>query len=346
MLRTRIATLFLFLVILATLFLAFLGLKYHNKRFGEQPGNMQTENTLLSSALVDFMREFERALLLTKPRSNPIHLPRTVTFEEQNANAETAVRPDIVNMDEVDVKDLMLSHSLMVDSLKRLAPQLHYERGSKGIVIPAGGNYLGMAILSIRMLRRSNTTLPIQVFLDNWAEYDTPSCEHILPSLNARCLVLADMLALAPLLDPITKYQFKAFAILLSSFENIIFLDADAFPTRNPEFLLDTEPFLSSGLVTWPDFWMPTSSHYFYKIAGLEVPPLALRRCSESGIILYSKRLHADTLLLSAYYNYYGRPITIPSYPKEPPAKAIRKPSSTRLSRCRSRFTTFARQLE
>jgi alpha 1,2-mannosyltransferase len=304
--RSRIAVPFILLVILAILISTFLGSKYRSKSYGEQRGNTSADIPLRSSALIDFMRGFEKALLLAKPGSNPIRLPRTVTLEEQQASAETAVRPDIVHLDEVDIEDLMLSHAAMVDSLKRLSPQLHYERGSKGIVIPAGGNYLPIAILSIRMLRRSNTTLPVQVFLDKWAEYDARSCEHILPSLNARCLVLADVLAAAPLLDALTKYQLKAFAILLSSFENVIFFDADAFPTRNPEFLLDTEPFRSSGLVTWPDFWLPTSSRYFYKIARLEVPPLALRRCSESGIMLYSKRRHADTLLLSAYYNYYG----------------------------------------
>jgi alpha 1,2-mannosyltransferase len=156
------------------------------------------------------------------------------------------------------------------------------------------------------MLRRTGSQLPVEVFLDNWGEYDMMTCERTLPSLNAKCRVLTDIWSTAPSLTTLIKYQYKAFALLFSTFEEVLFLDADAFPAHNPDELFDVEPYRSNGLVTWPDFWASTVSPYFYDIADVPVPPWNARRSSESGIILWSKRLHPDTLLLATYYNYYG----------------------------------------
>ena len=261
---------------------------------------------LQSPQLITFWTEFEKRLLEAKPDGAPVRPWRAVSFGEEQADPNTAVRLNYIKMDENDIKALSVSHRRMVGSLVQLAPQLPYERGTRGIVMSAGGKYFGVAITSIRMLQRSGSKLPVQVFLDTWDDYDVIGCEHILPSLNARCFVLAEIWSKAQSHVSLEKYQYKVLALVFSSFEDIIFLDADAFPAHDPDYLLDVEPFLSTGLVTWPDFWISTSSHYFYEIAGLDVPPLTMRACSESGIMIYSKRMHADSLLLSVYYNYYG----------------------------------------
>ncbi|KAK2122972.1 mannosyltransferase putative-domain-containing protein [Fusarium oxysporum II5] len=105
----------------------------------------------------------------------------------------------------------------------------------------------------------------------------------------------------------IEKYQYKPLSIIFSSFQDILFLDSDAFPIRNPDHLLTVEPYKSRGLVTWPDFWLPTISPLFYKIAGAKMPNVTIdSRSSESGVMLYNKARHADSLLLAAYYNFYG----------------------------------------
>jgi len=102
------------------------------------------------------------------------------------------------------------------------------------------------------------------------------------------------------------KYQFKVFAIIFSSFQEVLFLDADCWPIHKPDYLFDAEPYRSHGLVTWPDFWPSTASRVFYDVAGTETPPLSARRSSESGILLYDKARHAGSLVLSAYYNFHG----------------------------------------
>jgi alpha 1,2-mannosyltransferase len=94
--------------------------------------------------------------------------------------------------------------------------------------------------------------------------------------------------------------------MLFSTFEDIIFLDADAFPAHSPDDLFDVDPYKTSGLVTFPDFWWSTTSPLFFRIAGMTEPSIRDRKTSESGILLLSKRINGHTLLLATYYNYYG----------------------------------------
>lgn len=78
--------------------------------------------------------------------------------------------------------------------------------------------------------------------------------ERTLPSLNTRCVVLSDMWNTTDNLETLLKYQYKVVALLFSSFEEVIFLDSDAFPVRSPDNLLDSERYKSSRLVMWPDY--------------------------------------------------------------------------------------------
>ena len=148
--------------------------------------------------------------------------------------------------------------------------------------------------------------MPMEVFLADDEEYESYICDVVLPSLNARCVVLSHILDAVPMEAEIHKYQFKLFAMMFSSFEEILFLDADAFPLSRPEELFTHEPFTSSHMVTWPDFWATTISQYYHDIAGQPNPAQDIRQSSESGELLLSKKTHQKTLLLSTYYNFWG----------------------------------------
>ena len=181
-----------------------------------------------------------------------------------------------------------------------------------GIVTVAGGSYFAPAILSIRMLRKTNSTLPVQVFLRDTAEYEKKICQEVLPALNAECFVIQDHLRKD---NPVKveHYQLKALAILFSSYESVLYLDSDCITLLDPKELFDSEPFLSTGLVSWPDYWIATEDPVFYKIAGLPSFPKGLpARSTEAGQLLISKQTHLTTLLLAAYYNVYGPGIYYP----------------------------------
>ena len=121
--------------------------------------------------------------------------------------------------------------------------------------------------------------MPIEVFIPKIEEYESDLCNRILPELDARCIYMKNQL-MNPNKDNLDSfankfefkgYQYKALAILLSSFENVLLLDSDNIPAHSPEELFETDPFKSYGLVVWPDYWKRATSPYYYNIADIDV---------------------------------------------------------------------------
>ena len=257
----------------------------------------------LTAAHQQFWKAFHYYLENDGPDVYPIVEFEKAPTEGFNAKSPPP-RPDYLDVDKRDVESMKEAHTAFVATISGTPLELPYVPGTKGVVSTAGGAYLPVLVISLRMLRRTGSTLPMEVFLADEEEYEEYICDVVLPALNAKCVVLSRILVSAP--ARIEKYQFKPFAMLFSSFEEILFLDADAFPLHPPEALFKGEPFRTKGLITWPDFWASSTSPLFYEIAGTPVPPMDLRQSTESGEVLLSKRTHSKTLLLSTYYNYWG----------------------------------------
>lgn len=183
-----------------------------------------------------------------------------------------------------------------------LAGATPYWKDTRGIVMGAGGKYTHIALTSLLLLRQTGTKLPVQIFIDSHEEYEAQLCEQTFPRLNAECLVMEDLIGKGT----VSQYQYKILSILFSPFQHVLFLDADAWPIHDPAFLFDSEPYTSNGLITWPDFWVSTASWLFYDITDTRNGPVMERRASESGILMYNKDMHTESLLLAAYYNWYG----------------------------------------
>lgn len=252
-----------------------------------------------------FWHEFEPLLVAHRPDCpSPIKLrdASSVRFKTKDPDE----RPNVLAMPSTDRAKMKNAHTEFVKSISRKPPQLSYVPGTRGIVSTAGGSYLPVLVISLRMLRKTGSTLPVEVFLSDEAEYEPYICDVVLPFLNAQCRMLYTVLDSGPIPSDIQKYQFKPFAMLFSSFEDILFLDADAFPLVDPSVLFTTEPFLSHSMLTWPDFWASSVSPLYYDIASRKIPPMDLRQSTESGEVAISKKTHLKTLLLCAYYNFWG----------------------------------------
>ncbi|PGH11182.1 hypothetical protein AJ79_05024 [Helicocarpus griseus UAMH5409] len=238
-------------------------------------------------------------------------------------------RPSLISMRDGDLLKMQNAHTNFMQQAKTVSDLRPIViPGSRGIVYTAGGSYLPVLVSSLRMLRRTGSNLPVEVFLKDHDEYETSICDKVIPSLNGRCVILYDILSddLADsdsdsnrnqtstrssemLPNPkfeIAHYQLKIFAMLFSSFEEIVWLDADCFPLHDPEELLNSPPFQLTGMVTWPDFWISSASPLYYRISQQPIPYMGLRASSETGQMLINKKTHQTTLLLSTYYNYYG----------------------------------------
>ncbi|KAJ5657240.1 uncharacterized protein N7484_000889 [Penicillium longicatenatum] len=254
---------------------------------------------------IEFWRQFQSLLETHKPTCNsPKRLGNAEATGFKSSGA--GPRPDLLKMTTRDVRAMKKAHGDFVEAIELGPPALPYIPGTRGLVTTAGGPYLPVLVISLRMLRRTGSKLPMEVFLATPDEYEEFICDQVLPSLNAQCVVLSDIMKAVPGTTEIEKYQLKPFAMLFSSFEEILFLDADAFPIAKPEILFEQEPFRSTKLLTWPDFWASSASPFYYQIASQSVPAMESRQSTESGEVLISKRTHLKTLLLCTYYNFWG----------------------------------------
>ncbi|KAH6683198.1 glycosyltransferase family 71 protein [Halenospora varia] len=294
----------------------------------------------ISKPLSGFWPTFAPLLAAAKPQCDPPRLiqnaPGRNYYTDPVQSGEELL--DLTRLNGSEIDSLKHSHSWFLSQiLAKNAPKLDFKPNTNGIVTSAGGFFFPPALVAIRMLRRTGSTLPVEVFLADESEYEPLICEKILPALNARCVILTTLLSSSPVPFKFEVYQLKIMAILFSSFQNVLFLDADNFPARNPDELFTTAPFrkatragghemndvgetgAGSGMVLWPDFWVCTISPLFLAVinstekSSHQPPRLAInastllnRPTTESGQLLVDKSIHTSTLLLAAYYNVYG----------------------------------------
>ncbi|EJS44588.1 mnn2p [Saccharomyces arboricola H-6] len=239
-----------------------------------------------------------------------------------------------------EVSNLTKSHKEYVDHISSLVLPKGTYKGS-GIATVGGGKFSLMAFLIIKTLRNMGTTLPVEVLIPPGDEGESEFCNKILPKNNAKCIYVSDILPS----ETIEKfdfhgYQFKSLALIASSFENLLLLDADNFPIKPLDNIFNEEPYVSTGLVMWPDFWRRTTHPLYYDIAGIPVnkkkrvrnsidditPPAVYTKdlndlndvplsdlegtmpdvSTESGQLMINKSKHLATALLSLFYNVNG----------------------------------------
>lgn len=241
--------------------------------------------------------------IVSNPRATRSHFDPKL----QVPNGHAYQSPDLLRLKDEERDSMKKSHDGYVLKVKDIAAKLPFERGSRGVVMTAGESHLGIAVTSLLMLRQTGCSLPVQLFLNDPNDRTRRVCEAVLGNIDVECISFQSIFSTTRMMPGISMFQFKVFSLLFSSFQKLLFLDADAFPIHDPEGLFDREPFTSHGLVTWPDFWLPTVSPVFYNITGTPSPALNNNsRSSESGILMYDKAKHADSLLLATYYNFYG----------------------------------------
>lgn len=289
-------------------YLSFDGLKSRHERYGLTTHAHSVSDKLSDHVLgnpeyiANFAHDLVTALHDNAPNVSPIRrLDDDPGLIFWRATGETS-RPDLLNITLQDVESMRLSHAAYLQQARQT--MLPFDRGISGIVSSASGKYLPVFMISLNMLRRSGCNQPIELFVDTEEELQSDLCTTYLPEKNARCLRLQDVLG--SWTKDLVGFQIKTFTILASSFENVLFLDADVILTKDVAHIFTKKPFTSTGLVTWPDFWASSASPHLFNIINIKAPSMNVLASTESGQLLVSKKSHKLTLLLAAYYNYYG----------------------------------------
>ncbi len=186
-------------------------------------------------------------------------------------------------------------------TLRRLPEYPGGFRG-RGIVICAGGvKYFANAWVCIRMLRQLGCKLPIQIWHLGPDELDEPMRALVAP-LGVECVDAFEVRQRHPC-RLLNGWELKSYAMLHSPFREVLLLDADNVPVRNPDFLFTTRPFRRTGALFWPDIdasKMPARAWHLCGLEELKEPAF------ESGQIVIDKQRAWRPLRLAVWFNEHS----------------------------------------
>ncbi len=168
----------------------------------------------------------------------------------------------------------------------------------EGIIIAAGGlSYLTNAWVCIQMLRRLGCKLPVELWSLNEREFDS-AFEQLVAPLGVYSRVASRQSVDSML--PTHGWELKSYALAHTNFSEVILLDADNVPLRNPEFLFETPQFKQTGALFWPDRGRLQPHNPIWGICGVEYRD---EPEWESGQIVVDKSRCQEALELALAYN-------------------------------------------
>ena len=174
----------------------------------------------------------------------------------------------------------------------------------RGIIVVAGGRYLEPALVMLNMIRQSGCTLRIQVWHVGKEEM-TDSHLELLRPYNVETRDFKDFVG-PEMLQPIQAnvgmrlFQLKPLALLHTDLENILLLDSDNVPVRDPSYLFETKEFKETGTIFWPDYWKTSVDNPIWKIIGRE-PEGSWEQ--ESGQLVLRKSAAWRAINLCVHFN-------------------------------------------
>lgn len=235
---------------------------------------------------VEVIRAIERHLIPT-----PIPKDRTKELAMIHSSPRKNALPDILTPETSQARMEAFAAGLSDDP----GPDLYQGRG---IVIPGGGpKYFPCAWVCIRMLRKLGCTLPIELWhlgdeLEGWMR-------RVVEPYDVRCVDALEVAREHPA-RILNGWELKAYAILNSRFEQVLFLDADNVPIVDPAFLFDSPEFQSTGAIFWPDYGRLAPERSIWKLTGV---PYRNEPEFESGQIVIDKRRCHRPLKLAMWMN-------------------------------------------
>lgn len=267
--------------------------------------------------------------------------------------SKSYLEDDLLVVSDDSLHNLTASHESFIAELEQLSSDgtngwfgnKHIKPQGRGIVFVGGGKFSWLSLITIEQLRHTNSQLHIEVFIATKEDYDPVFCEEILPKYHprAKCTYFPRFFAGKEPQDvftnEVTGYQYKTLALLVSSFEDVLLLDADNAPVQDPGHIFEDKVYKDTHLIIWPDPWARTTNPKFYQIANKPITNRIVRGydfgrdennskerdfdyatnatfhdlegtipnlTAESGMMFVSKTKHYKTLLLALYYNVYG----------------------------------------
>ena len=178
----------------------------------------------------------------------------------------------------------------------------------RGIIICGGGSkYFPGAWVCIRMLRKFGCTLPIQIWFLGEKELN-PRMRELVAPFGVECIDALQLRETKPC-RRLIGWELKAYAVLHTTFREVLLLDADNVPVRDPTYLFEAPEYTQRGAIFWPDIERfseipPSFNPEIWKALGM-VPPIGEPEF-ESGQLLINKELSWRPLNLAMWFNEFS----------------------------------------
>mgnify|MGYP001325812111 CR=1 FL=1 len=177
----------------------------------------------------------------------------------------------------------------------------------RGIVVCGGGPYFVGGYANVRLIRHLGCDWPIEWFYLP-GEMDAEQ-RDILAPWGVRC-VERPWPPQRTYKKHLGGWQLKSWAVLHSSFEEVLLVDSDSYLEREPSYLFDGPEWRDHAAIFWPDrfdlrsdagCWMPPGAPGAWEAFGVE--DSGDRRQMESGQLLVNKARSWQAMNLCAWYN-------------------------------------------
>lgn len=222
-------------------------------------------------------------------------LDRTVSRHRKGAVSTDGSQPTLV----VNERNALAK---VEDFLARLPANFALQVHGRGIVVCAGGErMLRCAWVCIGMLRRAGCRLPVEIWHLNEAEVEPETQQHF-RVMDVK-FVNAEHVRRRHPVRILNAWELKPYALLHSSFEEVLLLDADNVPLYDPSALFSAEAYLDTGTVFWPDGEPLSATNPLWQI--LRLSP-SLHSAFESGQILLHKKKCWRELNLTVFLNEHS----------------------------------------
>lgn len=191
----------------------------------------------------------------------------------------------------------------VVDQLTKGNPSKPKWTKGRGIVTCGGGyTYFTNAWVLIRMLRHVGCTLPIQLWYLGPDEVDD-RMKRLVSRFDVECVDGMPIIEKTPFArGGMVKagWVLKSVAVSRCPFEEVLFLDSDNLPVRDPSFLFEIPQYKATGAVFWPDSSV-FAHKSLWRIFGI---PFREEPEFESGQMLVDKRANWEAVSLAERINF------------------------------------------
>jgi hypothetical protein len=179
----------------------------------------------------------------------------------------------------------------------------------RGIVLCAGGlSFVSNAYICLKFLRKFSN-LPVQLFYAGNKEMPADVMDQLTKEfcfLSLHDITQLEFTQKYPFLqiDNFRGYQIKPYAILHSTFREVLYIDADNVALKSPDFLFDLPEYYEKGALFWSDFpTMKSTQKKLLQVFGIDFDEVFQEAEFESGQMLINKEQCWKALLTVCMVN-------------------------------------------